>query len=117
MISSPSAEVDNPLLRDRAPDMRSIGLELASVPSVHPAERGRLASRPPEDERPPPPAELHLGRPIAILVIAILVAAADMVLARTQGSQVSFGPVTPLWLAGPLAIAGTIWLVAVLLKR
>ncbi len=117
MLSSPSAEVENPLLRSRAADMLSIGLELASLQSPHPVERARLASRPPVEEEPPPAVELHLGRPIAVLVVAILVAAADMVLARIQGTQVSFGPVTPLWLAGPLAVAGSIWLVLVLLKR
>ncbi len=118
MYSSPSAEAQNPSLRPRKSDMDSLGLELAAAPSLHPAQRGRIASRPPLDERPAPPiGDLRLGGPIGMLVVAILVAAADMVLARTQGSQVSFGPVTPLWLAGPLAIAGAIWLVTRILNR
>ena len=118
LYSSPSAEAQNPSLRARKPDMGSVGLELAAVRSVHPAERGRVSSRPSLDEAPPPPiGDLRLGGPIGMLVVAILVAAADMVLARTQGSPVSFGPVTALWLAGPLAIAGAIWLVARILNR
>jgi len=101
----------------RTPALHEIDLDYGPK-APHPAERGRRPGRLREEDEPRAAmADLQLGPPIAVLVVAILVAAADMVLVRLTGNTVSLGPVRPLWLAGPLALLGAAWLVSRILRR
>jgi hypothetical protein len=92
-------------------------LELDVVRPASPVDRGRVSSRADLDEPRTRVADLQLGAPLRLLAVAIAIAAADMVLVRVMGQTLAVGPVRPLWVAGPLAIAGAAWLVARLMRR
>lgn len=109
---SPVSELPPPPLRLPLPFSPPLPGRVRIVPSPPPSVDGFLGRLPTVDDPPTPLRALRLVGPIGMLVLAILVAGTDMILARTEGSQVSVGPVTALWLAGPLAVVGTIWLIA-----
>jgi hypothetical protein len=52
-----------------------------------------------------------------VLVLAILIAVADMLFTRTQGAPLFLGPIRLLWVAGPIAAYGAVWLLVRLSGR
>ena len=91
-------------------------MDLDVVRPVHPVDRGRISARADEEPRVRV-ADFQLGTPLRVLAVAIVIAAADMVAMRVLGQSISLGPVRPLWIAGPLALVGAVWLVARLVRR
>ncbi len=108
----PPAELDLELA-----DVHLHSVTMGPQRAPHPAERGRAPSRAMEHERGGRVNELGIGGPIRLLVVAILIAVADMAITRTLGQQLSIGPVRPLWVAGPLAFAGAAWLLVRVVQR
>jgi serine/threonine-protein kinase len=47
-----------------------------------------------------------LRRPIQLIVVALAITVADVLVASTRGELLFVGPVRPLWIAGPMALAG-----------
>src|SRR6185295_6147773 len=84
------------------------------IRAVHPAQRGHSGGRPELHQASrsnrAPAGPLKLSGPIRVLVVAMLIAAADMIVPRLLGEPLSMLPVRPLWVAGPLALMGAIWL-------
>jgi serine/threonine-protein kinase len=79
-------------------------------------ERRRSIEPPPEEPRLGI-GDLRLGSPIRVLVLAILIAVADMLFTRTQGAPLFLGPIRLLWVAGPIAAYGAVWLLVRLSGR
>jgi eukaryotic-like serine/threonine-protein kinase len=97
----------------RAPGTVTPVLELDIKPA-HPAERGRPLRKQVE---PVKVGDLQMSAPLWLLVLATIIAAADMVAPRVLGHAISVGPVRPLWIAGPLALGGALWLVFRIINR
>lgn len=57
----------------------------------------------------------QLGKPIRLIVLAVLLMMADFVYTMISGESVSLGPVRIFWIAGPMAGAGLIWLLRTLI--
>jgi len=55
-------------------------------------------------------AMTSLKKPLQLIVLAVLLMVADFLYAAIAGSPISLGPVRTLWLAGPMAGIGLLWL-------
>ncbi|MEZ4294156.1 MAG: protein kinase, partial [Polyangiaceae bacterium] len=99
---------------DDAPDL---DLNIAAPPT-HPTDRGRIAARArAERQADTQLRDLRLGDPIRVLGVAVLIAIADMASARMLGQQITIGPVRLLWIAGPLAGIGALWMIVRIVRR
>jgi hypothetical protein len=59
---------------------------------------------------------LDLGRPIALLGLAVVLMAADFAYAVTVGHPLQVGPARTIWVAGPIALAGAVSLIRRLIE-
>jgi serine/threonine-protein kinase len=78
----------------------------------------------PSRRRPPEPipsvratraAMSGLVRPVQLIALAVLLMIADFLYTQISGDSVSIGPVRIFWIAGPMAGAGLIWLLRILI--
>jgi hypothetical protein len=75
-------------------------------------QSGTLAPRPPLRSRMVHDLKARLRAPVAVLVLALVVAVADMAWYRVTGEHAALGPVRLFWVAAPLALFAvgfTLW--------
>jgi hypothetical protein len=93
-----------------------VGISPAALPSARrPASRQRARTLPPGQA-----ASAILQRlrtPLKLLASGALIAAAAWVYFVATGELVRVGPVGPFWIAGPLVVAGLVWLVLALFRE
>jgi eukaryotic-like serine/threonine-protein kinase len=59
----------------------------------------------------------QLGKPIRLIVLAVLLMMGDFVYTLISGQAISLGPVRIFWIAGPMAGVGLIWLLRTLIAE
>ncbi|MFO0591127.1 MAG: protein kinase [Polyangiaceae bacterium] len=116
---------------DLASTNRSAGIDLATPargPSSAPAPRGSVPGASPAPLRSAssaPPARAPMtseadtmarakkryGAPAILLGVAIAIMLIDLVAVRVWGTTIAVGPVRPVWVAGPLALVGSVLLI------
>jgi hypothetical protein len=57
-----------------------------------------------------------LGKPVRLIVLAVLLMIGDFLYLSLSGEPISVGPARVFWVAGPLAGVGLIWLFQILLS-
>ena len=60
-------------------------------------------------------AMTSLKKPLQVIALAVLLMVADFTYATVTGSPISLGPVRTLWIAGPMAGVGLLWLLKMLI--
>ncbi len=84
-----------------------------ATPPIYAAPPPRIAARAqPIEVRPTRGVGERLRAPLRVLLVALVVAGADIGWLRITGERLMFGPIRPFWVAAPLALFGvgfTLW--------